>query len=249
MNKNLLSVIVLVMATCFLCLGAFCDTGSGVQLLILGDQGNLQAPPSVNADGEIFFTAALVSIRDIEFKQKSDEGSGKIEFVGPFIIDLLDGTGIPLDQECITEQPDFLPIEGGEFDQIDFRAEKNGDIAETCPIFDQAVYAAGKVECAGELIEFVFYDDKTEDFRIDGKEPVVLGEEGIDNILLIFHLDEWFSGVNLCQAEILDGVITVSDDFNTELKKVMKVNIATSADAGKDKDGDKKLDEEESIEE
>ncbi|RME03792.1 MAG: hypothetical protein D6812_04895 [Deltaproteobacteria bacterium] len=224
--------------------GALCSgSEENTRLSIFGKfSGPVEAGRS---SGEVSLSTAILSLREIEFQADSQgPGSGESAFPGPFVIDLLQGEG-EVPDGCQTEEPDLSSVTAGEYEAIDFEMHKTTDLPERCVLFDESVHLAGSVMCDGMTLSFTYLDDFNDTFRVESDCPFTIEEDVMSEILVIFDLDAWLAGIDLCTAEREeDGSIVIDRDHNAGMANEIRDNVKASVDAGEDLDGDEDLDAE-----
>ena len=231
-------------------------------LSIMGDLGLLStANGKVSAEGDVTLGAALVAIDHVELEQEGEdtegdsenegnsEGEDEIEFQGPYVIDLLDGAGEPLPDACALSEPGFSDVEEGSYSEVDVKLSPDESLDAACPLAGESVYLAGSVSCGGADIPFTFVSALDEEIEIEGPNAFVVGDDPLEELIVLFQLDLWLDGVDLCSAEVGDdGAIRIDEENNSSLQAEIEANISSSLDAGEDEDGDNELEDDEDLE-
>ena len=210
------------------------------------------------ANTGIEFTKVLIGVTEIEFEflegdddsddndsnhegddddsdDDSDDNSGhdddEIEFEGQFIVDLLEGTS----------DPDF-GISGvipGVYEEIEVKIS---------PILDDgnSIFVAFTYQMDGmdEPLKFEFASNKEFKFEIENQAGIHLDGNALNQILILFDLDQIFADVDLTLAsKDDDGIIRINSTLNIELAAAIYGNLHSAFDAGEDHDGDHDIDD------
>jgi len=179
------------------------------------------------------FTEVIVGIHELEFETEAEDleednsgedPSDEIEFKGPFVVDLINGTSTP-DFGLGNLQP-------GMYDKIEI---------EMGPVLQD-----------GSTIRIGFtYDSKTVIFstneeielEIENASQYQLDANTVANILVLLDLDALFANIDLSTAVAdADGVIRINKTSNSEIQNQILATLENSCDAGEDDNHDDQID-------
>ncbi|WP_196159394.1 hypothetical protein [Reinekea sp. G2M2-21] len=224
-----------------------------------------------NVSGNINMTEAWMVVKEIELEHEDDDDTAdldesKLEFIGPYALDLLSGMTYPALPEVTIDTGLYADIE------LDIEKLASEDLVGM-PDLPQGVadklltyslYIEGSYTSADGTtyvaIPFTLSYDQTDEFEFSGTDfsaGFVVDDQGINDIIVAFRLNEWFRFDNtetnsdnwtLEDAVINNGngdEIMLSGNTNSEVMNVIEDNIEDSAEYGKDEDGDHELDEDE----
>lgn len=177
--------------------------------------------------GHFEITRALVGIEKIEIKSDAkgeEDEHNEYTFIGPYIIDLLDGVSNP-------ELP-LSAVEPGIYNKAE--AELVPVIGDSVSILIQGMF--------GDT-PFTFMWENTEDFKAESDQGFELTEDILNNLLIDIDIHSVFEGVDFGLAAINEGgEIILSKDSNRDIADVIEQNIETASKVGLDKDLDGDLD-------
>lgn len=215
------------------------------------------------ADG-IEISDFQISIREVRFKLESedltatdgtteDTSADSVDFEGPYLIDLVSTDSV------LAQSIGDAEIPADTYDGIRFVMHKTdaADLADpNDPLADRSIYIAGTIDKGDGAgpIEFEMWHDTGENFDITGVNGIVVDENGVNDMVVDFHLNTVLSGVDLFTAELdaTTGTYLIhrasDSDINGDLADQLKENIKTAADFGKDADGDGVLGDDEDVE-
>ncbi len=179
--------------------------------------------------GTLTITTALIALKEIELEseeeQEEEEETGvedqKLEFPGPFVVDLIANT--------VTPSLDTVTIDSGRYTQIELKLDKiEGDedddegsqlVDPSDPLFGNSIYVEGLysgVTATDRVTDvlFIMSYDIDEEFELTTVDPVTgvadssvgfTAEEGeVNPIIIAFRLLKWFDFSNTETNE--DGV-------------------------------------------
>lgn len=237
--------------------------------------------PVINGDsttaGTITLSEAWIVVKEIELEHADDysddieedldinDDSEKVEFRGPFVIDLLSGQSYPpLPQ---------VTIDTGIYEDIEMDIEKldvndlvgigdlPGDLETT--LQNYSMYLSGSYSSADGFthvdVPFDLMYDQTDEFEFSGADfasGFVVDDSGINDIIVAFRMLNWFvfNNPETNNSSIIDfnndvvltsGQIILDGSTNNELMIIIEDNIEDSAEYGEDDDDDGELDEDE----
>jgi hypothetical protein len=254
-----------------------------VRSLAVRDTGDSVVLPVINRDstkaGDITLKKAWIVIRSIELERDDDDDNDQdddddeIEFVGPFVVNLLTNE--------VTPDLPQLSLPQGRYDDVEIeyghlRSDDLGVDGE--PLMDQfpdlgneySVYLEGGYTSENGTysdIDFRFTYDEDDEFELSGLDPSLgFDVNGDVDLIVAFRMARWFrfddDDTNDDNVEFEQGVTTVDiglqternviyldDDDSSDLAEsvfeVIEENIEESADYGDDDDGDGELDSDE----
>ncbi len=224
-----------------------------------------------NVSGHITISDAWVVIKEVELQgedddENADDDINKLEFVGPFALDLLTGTSYP-------EIPQ-VTIDTGVYTDIELDIEKlqNNDLTgmPNLPqgiadkLLDYSVYIEGSYDSADGTtyvaVPFLLALEDGDEFEFSGTDfssGFMVDDQGVNDIIVAFRLNEWFrfdnTETNSDNFTLEDAIadngngneIILRSNTNSEVMHVIADNLEESAEYGKDEDGDHELDENE----
>jgi predicted small secreted protein len=259
-----------------------------VRSLAVRDTGDTVVLPVTNKDstkaGDLTLNKAWIVIRSIELERDDDDDDendddddddddDEIEFVGPFVVNLLTS-------EVTPDLPE-LSLPQGRYDEveIEYGPLRSGDQGmDGEPLMDQfpdlggqySVYLEGGYTSTDGTytdIDFRFTYDEDDEFELSGLDPSLgFDVNGDVDLIVAFRMARWFrfddDDTNDDDVEFEQGVTTVDiglqternviyldDDDSSDLAEsvfeVIEENIEESADYGDDDDGDGELDSDE----
>lgn len=179
------------------------------------------------------FTEVVVGIRELEFETEEEDmeedangedPSDEIEFEGPLVVDLINGTSTP-DFGLGNMQPG---------------------------LYDKVEIEMGPVLPDGSTIRIGFtYNTKTVIFSTTGEIELdienaagyQLDANTIANILVLLDLDSLFATIDLSLAIVdADGVIRINNSSNSQIHNQILAALEGSCEAGEDDNDDDKID-------
>lgn len=216
------------------------------------------ATDGTSVEGLISLDRAFVSLKEINFKNESDDAAEKseIDFKGPFITDLLTNR--------VNPALPVIPILPGAYNRVTMKLAKfeNEDLNPTLfqppeAIFGNSIYLEGNFRSYldsgnGEDIPFRLSFSLDEEFTLapEGQTSSFSLSSGKTNQFVVdFRLGEWFrfdnpetnSDLFSFKDLTIGGKLVLSEDSDGDNQKVweiIKENIKESADYGLDEDED-----------
>lgn len=246
--------------------------------LTVRDAGEPVVLPVINPDsskaGDLTLTKAWIVVRSIELEREDDDeddddqndDDDEIEFVGPFVVNLLTNE--------VTPNLPELSLPRGRYDDIEIEygpLRSNDRGVDGQPLMDQfadlgsdySLYLEGQytpVNGAVDEYDFKLTYDEDDDFELSGLDASLgFDVDGPVDLIVAFRMARWFrfddddtndDNVNLENAITFDSeldrnVIFLDDDESlNDAQKVFDVieeNIEESADYGEDDDDDGEL--------
>lgn len=216
--------------------------------------------------GTLDLTDAWVVVKEIEFEHEdddetADQDDSKLEFIGPYAVDLLTGTTYPALPQ--------VSIDIGLYTDIEMDIEKLApedvagmtglDSAVATKLQDYSLYLEGTYNDGVNTIDFSLYYDQTDEFEFsptgDTTQGFTIDDEGINDIIVAFRMNEWFrfdnadtnNGLSVEFGDAVSGTnpIVLDGDTNSDVMDVIEDNIEDSAEYGEDDDDDGSLSEDE----
>jgi hypothetical protein len=217
--------------------------------------------------GTLTLTDVRVALKEIKIKSSTrTSGDEAVRYQGPYVVNLLTDSVTPSLPEVNLAAGTYDQIEMKldkiEGDEVD--ASGNQLVAETDALFGNSVYVAGTytgTTASGAVtnMPFSFSYDLDETFELtaasDSSEGFAIGENAAASIIVAFRFRKWFAfdnasinnnGYEFANVVVQSSAITLDKDsggINAQLRQVVRDLIKTSADYGKDNDGDSVLDE------
>lgn len=224
------------------------------------------------ADGTLTLTKAWLVVKEVDMEKEDEievdgvesETEVEVEFVGPFVVDLLTSTSAP-------EFPN-LRIDGAFYDEIEMDIEKLGandlganglPLIETYPELEHySLYLEGTYtdQSASTYVNipFTLKYDQTDYFEMSGaalSNGVTVEAGQVANLIIAFRMASWFrfddpdtnadllySIGNAIQDDGNGGYQLVLDgNTNSNIMDIIEDNIEDSADFGEDDDDDGEL--------
>lgn len=180
------------------------------------------------------FTDVRLGVEEMEFEtdeEDSDEDnsgeddSEKVEFEGPYTVDLINGTSNP--------SFGLTDVATGVYNEIEI---------DVSPVMEDGNSIFIRFTYEGKTYEF----STTEELEIEIEDLAgyTVDENTLTNMLVLINLDSLFSGIDLSGAVAdEDGVVRINDTSNTEITDEILDQFEDSCDAGEDSDDDDDLDE------
>ncbi len=193
--------------------------------------------PVGTSAGTISLTTVQFVLKELELEQKDDTDSS-FDFKGPYLVDLI--------AETIDPEPAAADLPAGTYTQIKFKIDKAEDgekdeagavlAASTDPIYGHSIYLAGSYTPAGGVaVPFTYTFDVDAEFELTPSGDTSVGLDivntAVNNVMIAFRLNRWFDGIDPAAFAANPG----------SFSEALKENIKLSADYGKDKNGDGKL--------
>lgn len=247
--------------------------------LTVRDAGEPVVLPVINPDstkaGDLTLTKAWIVVRSIELEQDDDDqdddddddsDDDEIEFVGPFVVNLLTNE--------VTPNLPELSLPRGRYDDIEIEygpLRSNDQGADGQLLMDQfedlganySLYLEGQytpVNGAVNEYDFKLTYDEDDDFELSGLDSSLgFDVDGSVDLIVAFRMARWFrfddddtndDGVRFEDgiAQGTNDIFLDDDDSSNNAAKVYDVieeNIEESADYGEDDDDDGDLDSDE----
>lgn len=217
--------------------------------------------------GIVQLTQALMVIKeiDLEYENEVEDDSGtsveeafEVEYVGPFVVNLLTSTSNPSFPSLLVKTGSYtdLEVDIEKLSVNDLDAYGN-PLTDTYPQLDgYSLYLKGTYTSTDETykdIPFELKYDQTDEFDLSTNGSTAgfnIDGDTATNLVIAFRMAKWFrfddpdtsdDGITLEQA-IIDGAIFLDAKNNPDVMDVIEDNIEDSADYGEDKDDDGELD-------
>jgi hypothetical protein len=186
----------------------------------------------------------LVSCQTEEGTIRPESIDVEVDFVGPFVVDLLDNTSIPNVDNIQVPPGRYCEVELN-FDKLEKENVPDG-ISPDDPIVENALLIQGMRQ---DGIPFLVRFKEDDRFKLEGRSPIgftIAGDRQITQFFVSFDFNTWFTGVDLESAVLSDGVILIDDENNAALKALIVENIIHSSRLFKDLNNDGVLEDDES---
>lgn len=180
------------------------------------------------------FTEVKLGVEELEFEtedENSDEDlhgeddSEKVEFEGPYTVDLINGTSSP--------SFGLADVVGGVYDEIEI---------ELAPVMTDGNSVFISFTYDGTTYEFSTTEEI--EIEIESLAGYTVDENALTNILVLINLDNLFADIDLGDAVAdEDGVVRINDSSNSEIAHSIIDQLEDSCEAGEDKDKDDDLDD------
>ena len=161
------------------------DTGTGYNLLFSMEAPSSALARSVNPYANVVFTDFRISIRQIEFKMAGETNSSPddVVFEGPFVLDLLNPTGVL--QQAIGS----TNIPAGLYTAIIFKLHKTTDgglvtLATNHPLYDRSIYVAGTINGTN----FAFHHDPSGELMVQNTNGIMIASNTASKVVLRFNM-------------------------------------------------------------
>lgn len=216
-----------------------------------------------DVQGTIDLTDAWVLVKEIEFEHEDDEETAdsdinKLEFIGPYMVDLLTGVTYP-------ELPQ-ISIDTGLYTDIEMDIEKlnpsdrsgltglDSGVADTLEGY--SLYLSGTYTEGSTTVDFTLYYDQTDEFEFSAQgestKGFVIDDTGLNDIIVAFRLNEWFrfdnsdtnNGLSVSFPDASADIV-LDANTNDDVMDVIEDNIEDSAEYGEDDDDDGQLSDDE----
>ncbi len=219
--------------------------------------------------GGFKITSAKVALKEIEFEMAEGNGQeAEIDFKGPFVVDLLNNSITPAPASKSLPEGVYneikLKIDKVEGDELD--EDGVAIVGPADPLFGKSILISGlytgPTSNAGNVVDtpFQMTFDLEESLELSGAHQSVgfsLNKENNKPVIIAFRMSKWMffgnietnpSGTEPALLEVVGGEINLSKNSlgnNLLLREVVRKNILSSIDFGKDKDGNGHLDKDE----
>lgn len=218
---------------------AACDSSSsdpkleGVKMQMKAVASSSTISGKTSATG-LTFTEVRLGVEELEFEtdledseedNSGEDDSEKVEFEGPYTVDLINGTSNP--------SFGLTDVAGGVYDEIEIDVE---------PVMEDGNSIFIRFTYEGKTYEF----STTEDLEIEIEDLAgyTVDESTLTNMLVLINLDSLFAGIDLSTAVAdEDGVIRINDTSNEDITDDILDQLEDSCDAGEDSDDDDDLDD------
>ena len=182
---------------------------------------------------------------DTQALSSLDEQEGaEIEFEGPFVVDLINGT--------VTPSLDDLVVPSGIIRRIDVKiddTEEDAVLPDGAPatLLGNSLAASGTVTLNGVDTPFSMAFDFGEEMRFEDLTGLTVSEAvDVNQIILSFDVDAWFSGIDIqsCvdddELDISNGVILLDEGSGdcSDIENTIKDNVKDSGVLIEDDDDD-----------
>ena len=161
-----------------------------------------------------------------------DDSDSDIEFEGRFVVDLIAGTS----------NPDFgiADVYPGIYKEIELKLE---------PILEggYSIFIEFKYNVDGfEPVTVQYSTDKQFKFEIERDSGIQLDGGALNQILLLFDLDQFLESVNINEASAdVDGIVRINSNSNSDIAAAIWSKLNLMMEAGEDHDGDDDFDDDE----
>lgn len=182
----------------------------------------------------IEFTEITLGVKEVEFETQEEDDlenssgvedeSDKIEFEGPYLVDLIKGVSTP----------DFGVgmVVPGAYTQIEIEM---GPVLPDGSTLRLAFNYNGK--------SYVFSTTEEIEMELENLDGYQLDANAVANLLVLVNLDTLFSSIDLNTATAgTDGVIRINNSSNSEIHNQILAGIEESCEAGEDDNGDDSID-------
>lgn len=163
-----------------------------------------------------------------------DDSDFDIEFEGRFVVDLIAGTSTP--DFGIS---DAIP---GVYREIEVRVEPILEGGNS--IYIEFTY---KETPEAEPLTVQFSTSRELKFEIERKSGIELDGGTLNQILILFDMDQFLNEINLSQAMVdEDGIIRINSNSNADIAAAIWSKLHLMMEAGEDHDGDDHFDDDHS---
>lgn len=218
---------------------AACDSSSsdpkleGVKMQMKAVASSSTIGGKTSATG-LTFTEVRLGVEELEFEtdledseedNSGEDDSEKVEFEGPYTVDLINGTSNP--------SFGLTDVAGGVYDEIEIDVE---------PVMEDGNSIFIRFTYEGKTYEFSTTEDL--EIEIEDLDGYTVDENTLTNMLVLINLDSLFAGIDLSTAVAdEDGVIRINDTSNEDITDDILDQFEDSCDAGEDSDDDDDLDD------
>lgn len=171
-------------------------------------------------------------------KERDQVRDKSTKFHGPYVFDAIAGK--------IEGDAPSVDLNDGSYRRIEFKMKRNVTAADADPLLGNVFVIKGTVAKGEESVPFAITWHSSMNFRLKGDKALKVEPENDAKLSIVFDLDKWFDGIDMTSAEVsADGVIYINKKSNHQLMKQLRKNIKMNTRCGKDKDGNGKIDENE----
>lgn len=164
---------------------------------------------------------------------EKEEGDKNLRWKGPYVYDMIAGSVTPALAD--------VQVPDGSYRRVEFKLKPYRDGASTGPLMNNSIYVSGTAIVAGVSKTFEFLLHDSEKFRLSG-DKFKIDASATNKLAINLSPTSWFSGVDFSLATAnADGTITLDDQTNKSLWKIVRRNIKKSVICGKDARGDGRI--------
>ncbi|MEO5600935.1 MAG: hypothetical protein ABIR06_08415 [Cyclobacteriaceae bacterium] len=196
----------------------------------------------------LIFREILVGVTELEFEtleeneleEENDTQDGEnhdgeneneeIEFEGPFVVDLIQGTSTP-----DFGVADLLP---GLYEEMEI---------EIGPVLDGGIslfIALDLPREGADALKIEYSNSNEMEIEIERDAGFHVDGGALNQFLILFDLDSLFLSIDFNQAVVdADGIIRINASSNAYLAALIEANLTHALEAGEDEDGDDEIDE------
>ena len=224
----IVSIVILLLASC-----SSDPQLEGVKLKMKAVTTQSSINGRLNATG-LTFTDIMIGVDEIEFETELEDDqediSGeddelKVEFEGPYVIDLINGTSTP--------NLGVGDVPTGVYDELEI---------ELAPVLTGGNSVFIKFTLDGKTYEFSTTEEI--EIEVENLSGFDIDSNSLQNILVLIDLDNMFAGIDLSNAVAdEDGVIRINDSSNSEITHSIINQLEDSCEAGEDDDKDDEIDD------
>lgn len=224
----IVSIVILLLASC-----SSDPQLEGVKLKMKAVTTQSSINGRLNATG-LTFTDIMIGVDEIEFETELEDDqediSGeddelKVEFEGPYVIDLINGTSTP--------NLGIGDVPTGVYDELEI---------EMAPVLTGGNSVFIKFTLDGKTYEFSTTEEI--EIEVENLSGFDIDSNSLQNFLVLINLDNVFAGIDLSNAVAdEDGVIRINDSSNSEIAHSIINQLEDSCEAGEDDDKDDEIDD------
>jgi len=217
-------------------------------------QGTTQSGLGARINGQMEIKEAMFGVTKIELEREFDHISGngdddnddsddsgnddandssdsefEIEIKGNFKVDLLNGSSTP-------EIP-VLSVDPGEITEVK---------VDLSPILDggySVILKADYVDDNGVVQPLELMMDQMFEIKVENHNGFTVDTEKLNQVLLLFDLESWFTDINLNNFMDEDGVIRIDIESDDDTMNKIQINIDDNCKSGSDDDDDGEIDD------
>jgi len=224
------------------------DLNEGPAQVAVKLQGTTQSQGNARINGQMEIKEAMFGVTKIELEREFDDESGsngdesdasdgdnssdddfEIEVKGNFKVDLLNGTSNP-DIPVISVDP-------GVFTEVK---------VDLSPILEggySVILKADYVDDNGVVHPLELMLDQMFEIKVGNHNGFAVDTEKLNQVLLLFNLESWFTDINLSNLMDEDGVIRIDIETDDATMTKVKINIDDNCKSGSDDDDDGEIDD------
>ena len=184
--------------------------------------------------------AELKAAKEQEIEAIENEQNDSLKWKDSYLYDMLA-------QNIKPDIPTAI-LPSNDYERLEFKLVPSRSTTENLDIINNSADLTGSVEINGSAIPFRLQIRQEVNFSLKGEGKLQILPGANFNLVVSFHIRNWFAGVDFSSAIISSrGSIKIDPVNNPEIYHEILNNIIQSTGFGEDKNKDGKLDDNESV--